>query len=113
MATDIRVRFGHRLRELRRERGLSQSELAERAQVTPEFVSRLERSRVGPSLPAISRLARALGVAPRELFEFEHAHPVRDAAATRLAFLIDAASRQERRLLLRLAESVVVPRRRR
>ena len=56
---------GHRLRQLRRERGLSQAALAGRAGVSLTAVARLERQRHAPCRGwTIGRLARALGEPP-------------------------------------------------
>jgi transcriptional regulator with XRE-family HTH domain len=107
MASTIHARFGHRLRELRAERGVSQSALAERAEVTPEYVSRIERGRVGPSLVVIQRIATALGVEPKALFEFKIELPAGDATAKRIEYLIQEGTSEQRQLLLRLAETVV------
>jgi transcriptional regulator with XRE-family HTH domain len=62
LETDIRVRFGRRLRELRKERGLSQEELAFRAGLHRTYVSSAERGERNVSLINIKRLAKALGV---------------------------------------------------
>lgn len=104
---DIVVRFGKRLRELRLERGLSQSSLAERADVTPEYVSRIERGQVGPSMEVVERLAQALFVEPRELFEFGAGTTGADPAIVRLMDLARSGNTEQRQLILRLAETVV------
>ena len=106
-ASALQGRFGRRLRELRRERGLSQSTLAERADITPEHVSRIERGVVSPSLEVMDRLAEALGVELKALFEFGPARPTPDAAISHLADIARQASSEERRLIVRLAEQVV------
>ena len=62
LETDIRVLFGRRLRELRKERGLSQEELAFRAGLHRTYVSSAERGERNVALINIERLARALGV---------------------------------------------------
>ncbi len=56
---------GHRLRQLRRQRGLSQEQLADQAGISVTTVARLERR---PNAPCrgrtLGRLARALGEHP-------------------------------------------------
>lgn len=54
--------FGQRLAELRERAGLSQQVLADRAELSPRVVSRLERGDYGASFSIACRLAAALGV---------------------------------------------------
>ena len=65
---DIRVRFGRRIRELRRARGLSQEELAFRAGLHRTYVSSAERGKRNVALVNLEQLAKALGVQIRDLF---------------------------------------------
>ena len=65
---DIRVRFGRRIRELRRARGLSQEELAFRAGLHRTYVSSAERGERNVALVNLERLAKALNVHIRDLF---------------------------------------------
>jgi transcriptional regulator with XRE-family HTH domain len=65
---DLRVAFGKRVRELRKERGWSQEQLAERASLHWTYVSGVERGVRTPGLDVIGRLAVALKVSPSELF---------------------------------------------
>jgi len=104
---DIQTRFGRKLRELRLERGLSQSTLAERANVTPEHVSRMERGVVSPSLDVVGRLARALSLEPKALFDFASPRGSPDTSLAQLADLARQGSLEDRRLLVRLAETVI------
>lgn len=63
----IVARFGQRLRELRLARGMSQAELARQADVTTNYVSRLEGGGAAPGIDLAARLAQALGVAVADL----------------------------------------------
>jgi transcriptional regulator with XRE-family HTH domain len=58
-----------RLKELRKARGLSQTKLAQRADMSPATLNRVERGLVNPSLRTLERLAEALGVEVRELLD--------------------------------------------
>ncbi|WP_397420993.1 helix-turn-helix domain-containing protein [Phenylobacterium sp.] len=58
---DVRVRVGLNLQGLRRERGLSQEELAHRSDMHQTYLSGIERGRRNPSVLILSRLAAALG----------------------------------------------------
>lgn len=62
-------RVGARVAVLRKERGLTQAQVAERAGLTPEHVSRVENAATSnPGLATLVALAGALGVELRELF---------------------------------------------
>jgi transcriptional regulator with XRE-family HTH domain len=63
--------LGEVVQQLRESRGLTQAQLAERAQLSVSFVSILEGGRSGnnPSPAIIQRLARALGVSVTKLTE--------------------------------------------
>jgi transcriptional regulator with XRE-family HTH domain len=65
---DLSPRFGARVRALRTSLGLSQEQLAERAEMHWTFVSGVERGVRNPGLNTIGRLAKALGVTPDVLF---------------------------------------------
>ena len=65
---DIKVRFGQRLAQLRRERGWSQEELAEEAGLHRTYISSTERGQRNVSLVNIDKLAHALGTDIADLF---------------------------------------------
>jgi transcriptional regulator with XRE-family HTH domain len=59
---------GHRLRRLRRQRGLSREQLADRAGISPATVARLERQAAAPCrCRTLGRLDGALGEDPARL----------------------------------------------
>lgn len=60
--------FGRRVRELRKERGLSQEELAHRAGMHSTYLGGIERGERNPALLNISKIARALRVTIQDLF---------------------------------------------
>ncbi len=68
LETDIRVRFGRRVREIRQERGLSQEELAFKAGLHRTYVSSAERGQRNVGLVNIERLAQALDIDICDLF---------------------------------------------
>ncbi len=69
MATrSVKSRFGNTLRQLRDERGYSQEELAERAELHRNYVGGVERGERNVALENIVKLAKALSVPPRDLF---------------------------------------------
>jgi len=61
--------FGRTLREIRKERGLSQEELAFESGLHPTYIGHLERGRKSPSLRTILRLAHVLETPGSEMLK--------------------------------------------
>jgi DNA-binding XRE family transcriptional regulator len=59
--------FGETLRQLRKEKHMSQEALAFESGYHPTYIGQLERGKKSPSLRAILRLARALDTAGSEM----------------------------------------------
>lgn len=64
---DIREVLAINLRKLRQARGLSQEELAHRADIDRTYISALERSVYAAGIDVVDRLARSLGVEAADL----------------------------------------------
>ena len=71
----LREKFGNHVRLLRGERGLTQEQLAERAGISVDFLSLIERGKNSPSFDNLEDLAQALEVTVAQLFSFEGATP--------------------------------------
>jgi transcriptional regulator with XRE-family HTH domain len=61
--------FGERIHALRMQRGWSQENLAEAADLHRTYVNRIERGLVNISIDSMQRLANGLGMDLRDLFE--------------------------------------------
>ena len=57
----LRRVLGGNVRRLRRERGLSQEQLAFEAEIDRTYVSQIERAVINPSLLVLHKVAKALG----------------------------------------------------
>jgi transcriptional regulator with XRE-family HTH domain len=87
---DLAVHFGERVRHLRGSLGLTQPRLAETIGKSVEWVRRIERGGASPSFETISALAKALGVAPADLFSDQ---PIR--RSEQLAGVIEGLSGEQ------------------
>ncbi|KGJ10082.1 XRE family transcriptional regulator [Paracoccus versutus] len=65
----IREIFAHNLRAARQARGLSQEELAHRADVDRTYISSLERRVYGASIDVVDRLASVLEMEASDLLK--------------------------------------------
>ena len=60
--------FGKKVRELRKEQGLSQEALAARAGLDRSYMGHIERGEKNITLTKMYQIADALGVSPRDFF---------------------------------------------
>jgi transcriptional regulator with XRE-family HTH domain len=65
---NLKRRFGYATATLRRNKGFTQQQLAERAGISVDFLSLIERGLRSPSFPVIERIAKALEVDVSMLF---------------------------------------------
>jgi transcriptional regulator with XRE-family HTH domain len=63
--------LGKRIREIRKRQRLSQERLAERAGISAQYVSNIERGKENPTLDLLLRLSEALRVSLGQLCDFE------------------------------------------
>jgi transcriptional regulator with XRE-family HTH domain len=73
LVMSIRDILASNLRALRHARGLSQEELAHRANIHRTYVSSLERCQYGATIDMVDSLARILGVQAADLLKVETA----------------------------------------
>jgi transcriptional regulator with XRE-family HTH domain len=64
-----RQRVAIRVKRLRERRGMTQEQLAERADISRTYLARLETARQDPTLGTLEKLAKALKVKVTELLE--------------------------------------------
>ena len=64
--------IGRRIKEIRKSKGLSQEKFAEKAETSPNYLSRMERGTENPTLDMLIKLSNALEVEMWEIFDFRH-----------------------------------------
>ncbi len=79
--------IGLRIKEIRKIRGLSQEELAEKAETSANYLSRMERGTENPTLDMLIKLAHALEVEIWEIFDFGHEVSLKEIRKTVNRFL--------------------------
>lgn len=70
--TDISKKLGKRLQEIRKMRDLTQSQLAELVELEVMTISRMESGTHYPKQDNLAKIAQALKVDVRELFDYRH-----------------------------------------
>ncbi len=99
---DTKKLIGARIKELRKQAGLTQEQLAERVSLDARHLSRLEVGRHFPSLDSLERIAQALNMPLVEFFQF----PTDETPAALRAYLAQFAKRANN-TQLRLAVKAV------
>ena len=66
---DLKNKVGLKVRRYRKEKDLTQEKLAEKTGISVDFLSLIERGKNAPSFETLEKIAKALGVPVKELFE--------------------------------------------
>jgi len=91
---DTKELIGSRIKELRKKKGLSQEQLSEKADITPNYLSRIERGTENPTLDMLIRLAAALDVEMWEIFDCRHRGSLKDLRSVLNKISVDADDNQ-------------------
>ena len=65
---DTEMEIGKKIRELRVRKGLTQEELADRAELSKGFISQLERDLTSPSIATLLDILQCLGTTVNDFF---------------------------------------------
>jgi len=103
----LEERLGLRIASQRKAVGLTQAELAEKVDVQPETINRLENGNRTASLALIALLADALELELHEMFLLPEAKTSKDKAAERLMWFAARLTAEEIELVLDLAAVVL------
>ena len=68
---DVKTTFGQRVRALRKRAGLSQEQLALKCGLDRTYIGGVERGERNISIVNIEKIARAMHLSPKDLFEGE------------------------------------------
>lgn len=60
--------YGERLRQLRRERGFTQEEMALRAEITTSYYGQLERGTANPTISMLNKICDVMGISITDIF---------------------------------------------
>ena len=97
--------IGNRIKSARNKKGLTQAQLAEMLQVSPEYISRLERGSTKISLPTLVEVAGHLTVTPSSLLDGSTTAES-NYALGEFTEILNGLSAEKRRLLLEIAKVV-------
>jgi transcriptional regulator with XRE-family HTH domain len=96
---------GKRIQELRKKKALSQEQVAERADINTNYLSRIECGKENPTLDMLIKLSNALEVEMWEIFDFGHVTE-RKALKESLQAFLKTADEPTLRLALKIIRAV-------
>jgi transcriptional regulator with XRE-family HTH domain len=106
--SDLAIRLGRRIHLFRKRNKLTQAAVAEKARISNEFMSGIERGARLPSLPTLERVAVVLRVGLKDLFNFDQSKYQNLQRLSRealdWAFLLEDIPPHSRGKILRIAK---------
>lgn len=70
--SEFKKKFGRRLQELRKKKGINQEYLAEMIDISPRNLSKIETGLTFPASDNLEKIINVLGCKAKELFDFDH-----------------------------------------
>ncbi|WP_342577309.1 helix-turn-helix transcriptional regulator [Psychrobacillus sp. FSL K6-2843] len=99
---------GERIRFYRKERGLSQEELAFRASLHNTYIGQLERGEKNATIESLAKVCAALDITLAVLFEDEASQPkVLSFELEQIIGILKGRSRKDQRAILTFIESLI------
>lgn len=103
---DNKKLLGKRIKELRKEAGLTQEKLAELIDIETTSLSGIESGRHFPSLPTIEKIANKLNVELKILFDFNHLKSI-DKMKEEIVENIDKISDEKIKFIYKFIEGYI------
>jgi len=98
---EARKLFGTRIRSLRTRLNLTQDQLAERMEMSAQYLSNIERGRENPTFDTLVKLAKALEIEPWEMFVFDPESPDTAFLRKKLNLLLEEADDERLRRIMK------------
>lgn len=103
---DNKFNYGERLRRLRRERGLTQEEVALRAEITTSYYGQLERNIANPTISMLNKICDVMGVLITDIFTESNTNLLGiDALSMRVLHFLSDKTDEEKETALALLKT--------
>ena len=97
--------IGKRIQELRKRQGFSQEQVAEKAEISSNYLSRIECGKENPTLDMLIKLAQALKVEMWEMFILGHVSGL-DEVKKKIQNFIKTADEPSLRVASKIIEAI-------
>lgn len=105
--SESQIALGKRIQALRQRSGVTQEQLAERANLSLKHLGEMERGRGNPTLSSLESLAGALGLSLMDLFDFEHQRLSREQVKIELDTLLRDITDEQRTMFYRIVKALL------
>ncbi len=104
---DKKAALGARIKAVRKQRGWSQEQLAERVGISTQYVSNIERGKENPTLDLLLRVAHALKVSLAEIFDLEAGGLDRKTLQAEIRKVIETQDVERLRIALKVLRAIL------
>lgn len=103
---DTKKMIGIRISEIRKKKGFTQDQLAEKMEISPKYLSSIERGRENPTLNTLINLAQCLEVDLGVIFSFPQ---IEDPAKRKslISSLLNKADDDQLKLALKVLATII------
>lgn len=103
---DTKQMIGARIAEIRKKKGMTQDELAEKMEISSKYVSAIERGKGNPALDTLITLAKSLGVDMGVIFSLPQ---IEDPAKRKslINSLLNKADDDQLKVALKVLSSII------
>jgi XRE family transcriptional regulator, regulator of sulfur utilization len=99
---------GERIRYFRKERGLSQEDLAHDASLHNTYIGQLERGEKNATIESLFKITNALGITLEQLFHnTQNGSKTISVELTHIASLLEIKSKRDQRAILQILELII------
>ena len=98
--------FGKRIAKLRARKNITQEKLAELIGYSPNHISKLESARTNPSFDLIIKIAEALNVEVKELFDYEKSKKENNELVDKITFAVKDLNSQKQKFIYQTIKNI-------
>ena len=107
IAMDNNYDWGYVIQSYRNQKGLSQEEVALRADITPTYLGQIEHGKKSPTIRVVERICTALGVSLADLFSAKAQTKSQiDPVSEQILANLSDCSEAEKKQLLRIIKAI-------
>ncbi len=98
--------FGKRIKELRKQKKLTQEQLGELVGIDYKQIGNIETGTYFTTMPTLEKIAKALDVDIAELFNFNH-NKNKEQLLKEIKYLLDEASEEKIKFIYRIIKDIL------